>query len=159
MYVETEPLGTNGSFGAEIPSVTSEILLMIADLEYSDEKMKSLIDRLDISADGKSLVYAISKTTIRAGRVIVRIGRKIVDCVLRVFNEFPGAGFGLILGGILGVLVASIPVIGAALSQFAVPLLAMFGMVVGLKQDIRDRALINRVATINKKFEAFGEQN
>lgn len=153
MYVEAYSEDKKEKFSAEIPSVTSEVLSMIAELDYSDGKMKAVIERLDISADAKSLIFAIAKTTIRVGSTIVKIGRKIIDCILNVFEEFPNAGFGVIFGATLGFLIGAIPVIGVALGSLAVPVLTGMGLTLGLKQDIQDRALVNRVATINNKFE------
>jgi hypothetical protein len=154
--MHAEALSPDGKkkFSGELPSITSEVLAMIADLDYSDDKLKSIIERMDVSADAKSLFYAIAKTTIRVGSAIVRIGRKIIDCVIKVFEEFPNAGMGLILGGILGVLIGTIPIIGVALGALATPLLSAYGMVLGLKQDVSDKALIARMNRVNMEFNS-----
>lgn len=119
----------------------------------SESKIKSTLENLNISADAKSALYAIINTTIRAGRLIVKIGRKILDIVIETLKNFPNASFGLVLGGMMGVLVASVPLIGVILAPFITPLAMIYGFVVGMKQDVNDRNLANAIAAANAKFD------
>jgi len=118
----------------------------------SESKIKSTIENLNISADAKSALYAITNATVRAGRLIIKIGRKILDIVIETLKKFPNASFGLVLGGIMGILVASVPFIGAILAPFLTPLAMIYGFVVGMKQDVNDKNLANAIAAANAQF-------
>jgi len=155
MLVEAVTDETGKIFSQEIPSVTSSVLEMIAELDFSDERIRDILDRLSISADAKSLLYAISKTTLRVGQTIVKIGRKIIDCIVRLIEEFPNAGLGIVIGGILGYLVSAIPVIGFLLGAVVTPLFAAIGFAGGAFLDVHDKLLARRITEMNRKFDAF----
>ncbi|KPQ01678.1 hypothetical protein [Marinobacter sp. HL-58] len=139
------------------PAFTAEDAQDINRTTNSESKIRSTIDNLNISADAKSALYSITNATVRAGRFIIKIGRKILDIVIETLNSFPNASFGLVLGGILGVLVASVPFIGAILAPFLTPLAMIYGFVVGMKQDVNDKNLSNAIAAANAQFEHFKE--
>ncbi|MBK1887764.1 hypothetical protein [Marinobacter sp. DY40_1A1] len=119
----------------------------------SESKIKSTIENLNISADAKSALYSIINATVRAGRFIVKIGRKILDVVIETLKNFPNASFGLVLGGMMGILVASIPFIGAIMAPFLAPLAMIYGFVVGIKQDLNDKNLANAIAEASARFD------
>jgi|AntRauTorckE6833_2_1112554.scaffolds.fasta_scaffold30202_2 hypothetical protein len=118
----------------------------------SESKIKSTIENLNISADAKSALYEITNATVRAGRLIIKVGRKILDIVLETLKNFPNASFGLVLGGIMGILVASVPFIGAILAPFLTPLAMIYGFAVGMKRDVEDKNLANAIAAANADF-------
>lgn len=122
--------------------------------KVSDADIKQTIDGLDISADSKSLLYSMSKTTIKAGQYIIKIGRKIIDGICRLFKEFPNASFGMIFGAIAGFLIIAIPFIGAFLSSVVTPLLIIFGMVKGISEDIKDKALERKISEVRGEFSS-----
>ena len=137
---------------SEKPNFTRQDAEEINRTANSESKIKSAIDNLNISADAKSALYAIANATVRAGRFIVKIGRKILDIVIETLKNFPNASFGLVLGGIMGILVASVPFIGAILAPFLTPLAMIYGFVVGMKQDVNDKNLANAIAAANAHF-------
>ena len=120
--------------------------------KLSDEDIKRLIDNLNISADAKSLLYAFSKATIKAGQFVLKIGRKIIDFVCLLFKEFPNATFGMIFGAIVGFLLSAIPILGVVLGPIVTPLAIVFGLIIGVPQDIRDKALARKIAEANAVF-------
>lgn len=122
-------------------------------LEMSDNQIKKIIGDLNFSADVKSLLYSISKATIKAGQYILKIGRKIIDFVCLLFKEYPNATFGLIFGAIAGFLIAAIPIIGAVLSSLVTPILAVLGLGKGLLEDIKDKNLLRKIVEFNAGFE------
>lgn len=146
---------TGKKFRATIGDIGTNLLKAMADFEMTDEHLKKLIDGLGVSADAKSALYKMSKTTIRVGQQIIKIGRKILDCVANLFNEFPQAGFGMIFGAIVSYLIGSIPVIGFVFGPFMGPLLIAFGLLGGAYQDIRDKNLARRIALVNRQFSGF----
>lgn len=112
----------------------------------SDEAIKRMIDKLNISADAKSLLYTLSKATIKVGEYIIKIGRKILDAVCYTFKEFPMATFGTVFGGIVGALITSIPFLGQILGPIVTPILMALGLVGGLVLDFQDKILERKIA-------------
>lgn len=119
--------------------------------EMSDANIKKIIDNLDISADKKSLIYSFSKATIKAGEFFIKIGRKVIDLVCKLFTDYPSASFGLIFGAIAGFLVTSIPLL-SGLASIITPILLAFGLTKGLSEDLKDKALSRKIAVINGQF-------
>ncbi len=147
---------TNCETGETLEVDASEVdvsfIEMLAEFDFSDEKVKSIIDNLDVSADIKVLLYKFSKVTIYVGERMVKIGRKIMDFVCAVRKEYPHASFGLVFGAIVGALISSIPIIGFALGGIATPILMTFGLIGGLNEDLKDKDLERRIASVNGKF-------
>ena len=119
----------------------------------SDEGIRIWISHLDISADAKSLLYKIAKTTIRAGQFVVKIGRKILDIVSFLLREYPKTTFGLIIGAVIGSLVISIPVIGFVIGPLFKILVMVLGAIVGVYEDIKDSAMKRKVQESMVSFE------
>ncbi len=157
MKVEAENPETGEKYQAEAPGITAEILAAIADLDFADDRIKKIIDGLDISADVKSIIFSISKITIMVGNKIIKIGRKIIDIVTDCFSKFPTVGFGAILGAMLGVLVGSIPVFGIIFGPLITPLTIGLGMIAGAAMDISDQRMLRHVNNAVSQFAAFKE--
>jgi hypothetical protein len=155
MIVEAKDPSTGKAFSADAEELSNDDLNEINSFNVSETQLKATIDKLNISADAKSILFTISKTTIKAGKYILKIGRKILDIIGSLFKLYPETGFGLILGGILGVLITSIPIIGFVLGPIVGPLLAAFGLVIGLHQDISNKALAREIAKANQSFAHF----
>ena len=85
--------------------------------------------------------------------MVIRIGKKIVEIVLMIASKFPNATFGLVLGLIVGALVASIPLIGGLLGAFVLPIAAAFGLATGYVDDVRDQSLAKKVAEASAMFQ------
>ena len=141
----------------------------IAELEVAQEMLESLkrlsdtatdqvtlnrhIDNLDVSADAKLLLTSIGEQVIRAGEVVINIGRKIIEAVLFIASQMPNASIGLLLGLLVGALIGSIPIIGWMLGHFATVIASVFGIVVGAMQDIKDRAIARQIDLIRAEFD------
>ncbi|NVK41157.1 MAG: hypothetical protein HWE39_07920 [Oceanospirillaceae bacterium] len=136
----------------EASRLTADDVAEINRSGISEENLKSTIDGLNISADAKSVLYEISKSTVKAGKFILKIGRKILDIVVSLFRSYPEAGFGLILGSILGFLIGAIPIVGFILGPVVGPLFAAFGLILGFQQDISNKALAREIAKANRSF-------
>lgn len=121
--------------------------------ELSEEGLKKRLDKLAISADAKSVLFTLIKSTIKVGSVLVRIGRKFLDLVINILADFPTATTGAIFGAILGQLVGSIPVIGLVFGPFMGPLAIALGFAAGGLQDFSNRALAQRVAASVASFD------
>lgn len=143
---------TGEEFQKDSENVNNDFIEDMSIFDMGEEKIKEIIDGLDVSADVKSMLYSFSKATIRAGEKIIKIGRKIIDYICRVFTEFPSASFGLVFGAIAGFLIASIPVLGVVLGPLFTPIAMVLGLIGGLKEDLKDKELARRIAEINAKF-------
>ena len=139
-------------FNTESDNIDNEFVESMSIFDMAEGKIKKIIDELNISADAKSMLFSFSKVTIRAGEKIIQIGRKIIDYICRVFTEFPSASFGIVFGAIAGFLISTIPFLGVVLGPIFTPIAMILGLVGGLGEDLKDKALARRVAEINAKF-------
>lgn len=121
-------------------------------MEWSDEQIRAQIDQMNVSADLKALLYSFSKTTIKAGKAILKIGRKILDILFATIRAFPNITFGVIFGLVVGALVASIPLLGFALGSLAMKIAVAFGFVLGAKQDFMEGDIGKRIENILAQF-------
>ena len=137
---------TGNEVEIQIENPESGFFDAMSEFEVSDEGIKKLINALNISADSKSLLYTLSKATIRVGEYIIKIGRKILDAVCHVFLEFPMTTFGTVFGGIVGTLISSVPIIGQLLGPIVTPILMALGLVGGLAMDIQDKLLERKIS-------------
>jgi hypothetical protein len=101
--------------------------------QWTDRQIESFIDRLEISADAKANLASFAKVSVKVGRNVVRIGRKILDVLLSFLRSFPGIGFGVIFAVVITTLLSAIPLIGAIIGPVASTLLVGFGGYVDLK--------------------------
>lgn len=143
---------TGETFQAEADSVDRTFVESMTVFDMSDSGVRRIIENLNISADAKSLLYSFSKATIKAGEFVLKIGRKIVDFICRIFKDYPSATFGMIFGAIAGFLVSSIPILGVVLGPLFAPIAIALGLVGGLREDLKDKALARKIAEINAEF-------
>jgi len=140
---------TGKEIKTEVSALPAAFIKYMSDFNLSEKNIKASIDKLQISADAKSALYAFSRTTIKAGEFILKIGRKIVDFVLTLYEEFPTASFGMIFGGIVGLLISSIPIAGFVLGPVFAPIAISFGLVVGVSEDLKDKSLARKITEFN----------
>jgi hypothetical protein len=124
----------------------------IGGTELSDEEIRSKIDRMNVSADVKALLYSFSKATIKAGKVLLKIGRKIIDIIFSLIKAFPNITFGIIFGLVVGALITAIPVIGFVLGSLATSIAVAFGFIVGAKADFESGDIGARVDALVAEF-------
>ena len=154
MRIEAQDTKSGKSFSAEAPELDKNVIDgFFGTFSVSDEDIKRSIENLAISADAKAVLFQISKTTIRASGLVVRIGRKILDVICFLLREFPYMTFGAIFAVVVGMLVTSIPVIGFVIgplfTAFAIPT----GIVLGLIEDIEERSVKRRIREATLSFE------
>ena len=120
----------------------------------STDKLKNYIDNLNISPEMKAMLDSILNLTIKVGEMIVNIGRKIIEVVIYIVQQFPNMVMGTIIGFILGTLISSIPILGWIFGPIVIPALTFIGATYGLSFDMTDK---NTKNTINKYVdEMFG---
>lgn len=135
-----------------IPEPSPDFFKFIGDFEMNDEQLRSRIDRMGVSADIKALLYSFSKATIRAGKVVLKIGRKIIDILFSISKAFPSLTFGVIFGLVVGALVAAIPLIGFVLGPLASSIAVAVGFVLGAKAELDSGDLGKRVDAVLAEF-------
>jgi hypothetical protein len=124
----------------------------VGSFELSDDRILSLIDNLNVSADTKALLYSFSKATITVGRTLVKIGRKILDFLFSLLRSFPGLTFGMVFGLVVGALIAAIPLIGGVLGGPATALALGLGVALGGMNELKQDDLGERVRDLLKQL-------
>ena len=143
---------TGKEFTASIQNPEPAFFEYVGAVELNDAQIRARIDRMDASADTKALLYSFSKATLNMGKVLVKIGRKIIDILFTMLRQFPNMTFGVLFGLILGALVASIPLIGVILGPFAFPIAIAFGVTLGAQADFAQGDMGDRIAAILSEF-------
>lgn len=143
---------TGNEITMEVEKLDSGFFESMKSFEMSDDAIKRMIDKLDISADAKELLYKVSKTTIKAGEYVIKIGRKILDYVCKIFREYPNLTFGVVFGAIFGALISAIPFIGFILGPIVTPIAMALGLVGGLMIDLKVKMLERTVSEIVSSF-------
>ena len=127
-------------FSSDAPYLDDSAIATLNTFELSKKKIKDRIDNLDISSDAKFMLNSFMNKTIEvvvdAGKVIIWIGRKILDVIVFVGRHFPNATFGMVCGAVIGILIGSIPIIGSLLGGIA-PILAILGLSLGAIEDLK----------------------
>lgn len=144
------PDGKTVEFESEL--VGAEFIARMTSFGLSEEDIRRRIDRLDVSADVKSFLFALTRASISVGRSVVRIGRKVIDFVCGLLKEFPKMTFFAILGAVAGMLVASIPILGFVLGPILTPISIAVGAAFGVLEDLRDHALKRKIAEFHAQF-------
>jgi hypothetical protein len=120
----------------------------------SSSKLKSRIDKLKISAEGKLYLLSIAEVSLRIGDTILSIGRKTVELIIHFCKTYPNTAVGLVVGATAGLIISSIPVIGWLLGWLVMPLLAVLGIGVGFWMDWKEKNV--KASIKNDAMELFG---
>lgn len=136
----------------ERDSINLDLVARLTNFDLSEEGMRKIIDGLSVSADVKSLLHSLTKASITIGRQVVRIGRKIIDFVCKLLNEFPKMAFFAVLGAVAGFLVGTIPIIGVVLGPIVTPIAIAVGAVFGTLEDLKDQTLQRKIAEFHATF-------
>ena len=154
MKIYAENSKTGKRFSGEAAELNEKTIGSFFDkFNVSEEEIDGWIRGLDISADAKMIMSDIAKTTIRAGDFVIRIGRKILECIEWLLREFPKATLGLILGAVIGTLVISIPVIGVVIGPLFKTMVMVLGITIGSVEDIKDKNMARRIQEAMMQFE------
>lgn len=157
MKVEAIDPVTSDKVERELSGINKDFIETFNNTEASDHRIHNFIEKLDVSADIKSILLKVAQLSVNAGQYIIKVGHKIFDIVLRILKEFPNAMFGIVLGGVFGVLVASIPFIGSLIAPLFTSLAMLSGFLFGVKQDISDKRLEAAIARAQAGFSRFAE--
>lgn len=117
------------------------------------KSVKTWLDRLELSADGKAVLFKLAETSIMAGQTVVSIGRKVLSILISLIKSFPNTAAGVVIGATLSFLIGSIPILGMILGPILSPLLMAFGIGMGAVADFQTTLLRARMADLETAFE------
>ncbi len=120
----------------EVPDPPPSLLEFLRKQDWSDAQIAALIDRLSLSADAKANLVMFTKATLKIGKTIVKIGRKIIDMVFSLLRHFPAMGFAVIFALFLGALISAIPLIGAVIGPLAMTIAGIAGVAIGGRAEL-----------------------
>lgn len=154
MRINAEDLTTGERFTGEAEKLTEDDIADLKNYRFvglngTERDVDRLIDNLDNLpgvnakkwAEARHRLKEMSKAVVHAGGVVIHVGRKLLDCVLYAFREYPSATFGAIFGLIVGALISAIPVIGFLIGSLAQVIAPLVGAVIGYREDLRDKKL------------------
>jgi len=113
---------------------------IFADFEEapSQRSLRSKIENLPISADGKSLLMDLAEITLKVSGKLIAIGRKILAFALDLAHKFQNVIFGVLIALLLSVVLATIPLLGPAIAALLTPIMLAFGIAKGALEDFRN---------------------
>lgn len=145
VIIEAEEPETGQTMQIECTAESEDEIRDLLSFDLSEDALKKRISALAISADAKSVLFTVAKTTIRVGHVVIKIGRKVLDIITKILADFPMASTGAVFGAIFGYLVTSVPIIGFVFGPFVGTLAIALGFAVGAIQDLGNKALERRI--------------
>ncbi len=85
----------------------------------TEDAIKRMIDRMDVSPEVKVILHRISGITCMWGRQILAIGRRIIEAIKFFCEKFPGTAKMAIAGLFISIMISHIPVLGVLLGPIA----------------------------------------
>lgn len=170
MRIDAEDPATGKKFTGEAEALTKEGIDKLNDLRTpalggTERDVDRFIENLDIPGDVpaekwadarvklKEMSKMIIEVVIDGVKTFIRVGRKILDCILYVSKEYPNVTIGLIFGAIISALVAMIPVIGFLIGGLVKIIAPLIGAVMGYWEDLRDKELKRTIQEALAEFE------
>ncbi len=121
-------------------------------------KLKDFLDRTNLSADVKALIYDLAKFTVKIGEVVVAVGRRIVSIAIWLAQTVPNITLGVLVALVVSTVLGGLPLMPAALALALQKLLLLIGVTAGAIEDIRQNAMKNAMDRVARQFSAFNGQ-
>ena len=142
---------------AELRENTSDIFEELESKRLSDDMLVREINDMPfdkaISQDAKIKLDMIKDLTLKIGDKVLNVGRKILECIIVLYKNYPKTAVGLVIGTVAGIVFSSIPILGWALGWIVAPLCALFGLGAGFWMDMQEISLKRQVeAVVNDTF-------
>lgn len=102
-------------------------------------KLHDAIDKFNVSAEVKALLFSLADLTIKIGNTSVYIGQKMLELVAYFVKQYPKTTLGLVVGSVIALIINSIPVIGWVAGWIVTPLCLALGLAVGFWGDLQDK--------------------
>ena len=102
------------------------------------------VDNLDFdmgkyTSTMRNVLKGLINITAKAGNVIIRVGRILLDILIKVAIKFPNTVMGGLLGFLLGSLCSAIPFVGFILGPIVTPLFTLAGGLMGFITDCKNK--------------------
>jgi sorbitol-specific phosphotransferase system component IIBC len=152
----------NGSTYRFDTGVNFDKWISLNDACKKDDFYEDWIDRLeDVSATMRNVLKELIKFTTKVGKVVLRIGKIVLNLISKILLKFPNTVSGILVGFILGLICSSIPFLGGLLGPIVIPLFALLGGIKGFMADMSTKlaspGLESRIRTqIKEYFEGVG---
>lgn len=114
--------------------------------------LRDRIDRLNISADAKSLLMDVAAITLKIGEKILAFGRKLLEFVFGLAIRFKNVGFGILIALALSAVLTSIPLLGPAIAAILTPIMLAFGILRGAVQDFKDASVQSELDALSRRM-------
>ena len=137
MIAKTTNPVTGEQYESDIPGLNNSDVDNMSKEYADDEKIKSYIENLTISAEIKTMLFKLQDFTIEFGDKVVKFGKKALEIAIMLTSKYKMATFGTILGALLTFLISGIPWIGDPLSGFLDTFLMGLGFLKGLWEDLK----------------------
>ncbi len=131
---------------------TTDLITFVNSTERSDAQILRRIDSLSLSADAKALLADLLKFGTEVGNAVLRIGRKVLDFVLSLIQQFPKLGFAVVLATVVAALLSMVPVLGGLLGPVLTPLALALGVSWGALKEYETGDLADRVKEVAARF-------
>jgi len=83
---------------------------------WNPETYEQMIDDLAIDAKYKDLLKRVLACTVKTGKRIIEVGKKIIEIIIWALKKHPDAVTMAVIGAILALIAAHIPIIGMVLT-------------------------------------------
>jgi hypothetical protein len=110
------------------------------------------VDRLPVSADAKALLMDLAALTLTVGGKVLAFGRKILAIVFDLASKFKNVLFGILIALVLSAVLATIPVLGSAISALLTPLLVAFGIARGAMEDFGNMSVQREIDALKQRM-------
>ena len=121
----------------------------------SKSTLRRAINALHGDAEMKAFLKTVSELTLKIGKTVLFVGRKLVEAILEGLKRYPNTAAGLVVGGILGILISSIPLVGWLLGWIT-PVLMAVGGGLGFLEDLKDAQARRELKALSETLsEAF----
>ena len=94
----------------------------------SDTQITNFIERMNLSAEMKLIFHKLASFTLNIGKKVIPFGKKVTELVIMFASKHKKLTITLLLGLIIGGLIAFCPPIASTLSSFQAPLLGALGI-------------------------------
>ena len=114
--------------------------------------LQDRIDQLPVSADAKALLMDLAELTLTVGGKVLAFGRKILAIVFDLASKFKNVLFGILIALVLSAVLATIPMLGAAISALLTPLLVAFGIARGAMEDFGNMSVQREIDGLKQRM-------
>lgn len=131
-----------------------EVAIREANNALPPRKLRDLIERTDLSADMKAIMFDLVDVTTNIAGKAIAIGRKILTVVLEFMKIFPGVAIGVIIALVLTALISAIPIFGGFLASVLSSVLLLIGVAKGALHDLSNPDLNTKIDSFVSSLSA-----